>query len=830
MTFTWDSLGLPVDGWTLDVGTTPGQGNLFSSGTLAGDVLSVEASGLPTDGRTVYARLGYLFHGEWLHVDVSYTAATIVPTLTTPSPGSTLPGPDATFDWDANGGLIDDWMLFVGSGPGLSDLFNSGSLGASASSASATGLPTDGSTLHVRLRYAYRNVWRFVDYTYVAADLAPEMASPAPGSVFTGSSVTFTWSSNGTPVQNWILEVGPSPGSSAYFYSGTLAAGVLSATASGLPTDSRTIHVRLRYRLNGSWVALYYEYTAADLVPALTSPAPGTVLPGSDVTFVWTSNGAPVKNWTLGVGTQPGLSNLYYSSTLAAGVTSAAVTGLPLNSSSLYVRLRYLTGSVWSTLDYALTAAAPPPVMTEPAPGAQLADTSQTFVWDDNGSTVTGWRLTVGSAPGGTDLHDSGALAASAREAAVNGLPTDGRQLYVRLFYEIGGVVSSNDFLYQATLREPAMTSPTPGSVLPGPQATFVWATNGADVTTFRILVGSAQGASDFHDSGPLSAATLSRTVAGLPTDGRDVHVRLSYVVSGASFFKDYLYVAGVGVPEILSPVPSSTLAGSTATFGWTSNSAPVTQWLLYVGTSVGSSNLFYSGSLGAGVSSANVTGLPTDSRLLYVRLRYLLNGAWQSRDYQYTAANLVPSLVSPTAGTVLEGSSATFTWNANGAPVGSWRLYVGASPGSSSYYYSGTLPSGVVSANVTGLPTDSRTLYVRLNYLMNGVWSYLDVQLTAANLVPELASPVPGTMLPGSDVSFAWTSNGAPVTRWILDAGTSPGLSNLYYSGSLTSDVLSRSVTGLPTNGLPVYVRLRYLLNGVWKSSSYVYTAATTP
>ena len=135
-----------------------------------------------------------------------------------------------------------------------------------------------------------------------------------------------------------------------------------------------------------------------------------------------------------------------------------------------------------------------------------------------------------------------------------------------------------------------------------------------------------------------------------------------------------------------------------------------------------------------------------------------------------------------------------------------------------------------MTSRSVTGLPTDSRTIYVRLRYLLSGSWKHTDYQFTAANLVPELVVPTPGTVLPGADVTFVWTSNGAPVTWWVLDVGTAPGLSNLHYSGLLLSGVLSRTVTGLPTDGSTIYVRLRYVVSGAWKSQMFEYTAATSP
>ena len=625
VTFLWDAMGLPVDNWILDIGSTPGSTNYYSSGTLASDVLTADAIGIPTDGRAIYVRLQYLFDGEWKFVDYAYTAVDIVPEILTPISGGTLSGSNVTFTWDSHGGLIDDWTLYVGSSFGAADLFNSGSLGEGATSVDVNGLPTDSRGLYVRVRYAFNAVWASIDYVYSAADLAPELSTPTPGSVLPGSSATFTWTSNGSPVITWILEVGSSPGLSNYFYSGSLASSVLTAT--GIPTDSRPIHVRLRYLLSGVWTSLYYEYTAADLVPELVTPVPGSVLPSEDVTFTWTSNGSLVTNWTLGIGTQLGLSNLYYSGTLASGVSSVFVTGLPRDSSTLYVRLRHLSSGAWSTLDYVFTSVAPPPVMTSPTPGSQLTGTTETFSWNDNGNAATAWRLEVGASVGSSDVYDTGPLPATARSHEVSGLPTDGSQLFVRLSYELSGVTAYADFLYTAVLQEPDMTSPVPGSVLSGPETTFVWASNGAVVTGWRLLVGSTVGASDFDDSSPLAATTLSRTVSGLPTDGVDVHVRLEYVIGGASDFKDFVYVSGVGLPEILAPTPDSVLTGPDVTFSWTANDAPVVWWLFYVGTPPGSSNLYYSGYLAPGVTSASVTGLPTDSRTIHVRLRYLLDG-----------------------------------------------------------------------------------------------------------------------------------------------------------------------------------------------------------
>ena len=87
------------------------------------------------------------------------------------------------------------------------------------------------------------------------------------------------------------------------------------------------------------------------------------------------------------------------------------------------------------------------------------------------------------------------------------------------------------------------------------------------------------------------------------------------------------------------------------------------------------------------------------------------------------------------------------------------------------------------------------------------------------------MTSPAPGSVLPGSSVTFQWTP-GTGVTAYALSVGTyGPGYFNIYNSPQLSTT--SFTVPGIPTNGKPVYVTLRYLVDGaVWQTTSYTYTA----
>ena len=177
-------------------------------------------------------------------------------------------------------------------------------------------------------------------------------------------------------------------------------------------------------------------------------------------------------------------------------------------------------------------------------------------------------------------------------------------------------------------------------------------------------------------------------------------------------------------------------------------------------------------------------------------------------------------AILTPTPGITFTGTTATFTWNTGGAAT-VYSLNLGtAGAGSLNVYNSGFF-SGT-SANVTGLPTTAGTIYARLFSRVNGVYVYNDYTYTAtgASAPATMISPVPGSVLPGSNATFTWTTgNGA--TQYSLNLGTiGVGASNLYNSGWVTST--SVNVTGLPTGGKTIYVRLYSIVNGVTQYVDY--------
>jgi hypothetical protein len=86
--------------------------------------------------------------------------------MLSPAPGSTLPGSSATFTW-APGTGVAAWQIDIGSSPGAHQY--SIASPQYTTTYTATGLPSNGTTLYVRLFSRIDNAWQYRDYIYTAA-------------------------------------------------------------------------------------------------------------------------------------------------------------------------------------------------------------------------------------------------------------------------------------------------------------------------------------------------------------------------------------------------------------------------------------------------------------------------------------------------------------------------------------------------------------------------------------------------------------------------------------------------------------------------------------
>jgi len=405
-----------------------------------------------------------------------------------------------------------------------------------------------------------------------------------------------------------------------------------SLTFGELPTNGATVYARLITTLNGTSVHYDYTYTATSLA-ALTSPAPGGMLSGSNVAFTWTlATGATSYELFLG-STAKGSYNLYYSENITA--TSAVVGGLPTNGETIYARLYTNFNGTLEYNDYTYKAVPQAQAtLTSPASGSMLPGTGVTFTWTA-AAGATDYEFFVGSTgPGSYNLYYSGNTLATS--ATVGGLPTNGETVYARLYTKFNGVLEYNDYVFTALSQAPAvLASPTPGSTLPGTCVTFKW-TALTSATDYEFFIGSTgAGSYNLFYSGNTTATSLM--ACGLPTGGATLYARLYTKFTGNLEYSDYTFKAVSQPPAALTaPTQGSTLTGASATFTW-SPATGSTDYELFLGsTGQGSYNLYYSGD--KTVTSLMVNSLPTNGETIYARLYTNFNGTLEYFDYTFTA------------------------------------------------------------------------------------------------------------------------------------------------------------------------------------------------
>lgn len=463
-----------------------------------------------------------------------------------------------------------------------------------------------------------------------------------------------------------------------------------------------------------------------------------------------------------------------------------------------------------------------PAAMQSPAPDSTLPNTSPTFTWS-TGKNVSRYWLSVGTSAGGKELFDreTGTLTTM----RVDGLPLDGRPLFVRLWSQTTMGWEFRDYRYNAgsaaTTTLSVLLSPSPDSALSS-QATTFNLSAGSSVTGRWLELGSTLGATDVlsKDLG----TSLSFTFDKLPADGRALFVRVWSQQAGKWLFNDFRLTAAPRpsgtLAALTSPAQGAMLGSATQTFTWTSGSNVSAYWI-EIGTAPGDRSL---ANRSLSTTSFTATNLPVNGSTVFVRLWSRLGDQWQNfyTDYTFTAANLagVATIASPLSGSTLDGPTTTFQWTPASGASEYW-LEVGTTKGGSDLFGGSTGSS--TSRSVTSLPADGRNVFVRLWSKIGGVWTghFTDVVYKAsaggASALASLTSPVAGSTLAGSSVTFAWSAASGATEYW-LEIGSSAG-GHEYFNQS-TGTSVSVTVNSLPTNGGTVFVRLWSKVGGTWNNN----------
>ena len=536
-----------------------------------------------------------------------------------------------------------------------------------------------------------------------------EMISPVNGTTLKSGTVTLSWSAALQATQ-YNLWIGSAP-DTYDLYAGT-EGNYLSRTVT-LPTDGRTIYVKLWSMVNGAWQSNQYAYTAAGLAAmakaSLVSPVSGTVLSGSQVAFNWNA-GAGVSQYAIWIGSTPDSYDLCAKS---LGTALFQTVTLPADGRAIYVKLWSMINGTWQSTPYTFTAYTTPgtaqAAMIAPLDNSVLQSSTVTLSWD-SGSSVTKYAIWIGSTP---DSYDLCAKSLGTALFQTVTLPADGRAIYVKLWSMINGTWAFRYYTFTASDGRARMLSPTPGAALNSTNATFTW-NAGTDVSQYALWIGSTP---DSYDLYAKSLGTTLSQVVTLPGDGRTIYVRLWSMMNGAWTWQSYTYTASNITAKVIAPPAGAVFPSSTGTLSWNSGTG-ATQYALWVGSNPGTYDI-YAGT--EGVNHSKIMTLPNDGRPIYVKLWSLIDGAWQGASTTYYASSGKANIVVPAAGATLTSSTVAFSWD-GGTNVSQYALWVGSKPDSYDLYAAN---EGANHSQTVTLSTSGRTIYVRLWSMINGAWQY---------------------------------------------------------------------------------------------------------
>ena len=524
---------------------------------------------------------------------------------------------------------------------------------------------------------------------FVVLPRSGSMTSPAAdGDSLTGASYTFAWSA-GYNVTQYRLWVGTTAGGKELYNQSTGTA--RTATVTGLPTDGSHIYVRLNAYTGTAWIYTDYIYHAvlagtADRLAFTTVANQGVNVAFSVTVKATDPLGTPCglsADTTITLDLKPGAgtgvlagSSSPIQTTMHAGESSVTFTGLTYDTAESGVILTAaatggdtLTGGESNTFSAAARTSDRLAFQTISTQGVSEAFSVVVFAADSSGNSanvtsdtdVTIARVTGTGNLGGTL---TGTITNGTSSVTIAGLTYDKIETGVSLSAtRTSGMVltagTSNTFNVGAATADRLAIATIADTDKNTAFAVTVTSTdqygNASTVTqdtTITLTVKTGTGTLGGTLVKTMTAGTSSASFPGLTYSKAESGVVLHAAASGGQTLTaadSNAFRSRTGLAEMSNPATDgSTLAGSALTFAWTAGTS-VTQYKLWVGTTVGGSDLFIQT---AGTTrTATVTGLPVDGSSIYVRLFSYKSSTWSYNDYVYTAYTAgVPTLLAVSA------------------------------------------------------------------------------------------------------------------------------------------------------------------------------------
>ena len=713
-------------------------------------------------------------------------------------------------------------------------------------------------------QYYYRN-------NLNSSDFSPNPPGPSPEPDGYSGSFVLTWgagSDTETPASGLVYElrIGTSSGGSNVFngiYPLSGISGLSKTIQLGAGAGSQTYFWSAR-TVDSTGRVSTWSVEDSFVVSQLDTTPPGTPINPVDsglttnsfsslyaTWFSATDEGSGIAGYILSIGTTPGGGDTYASQSVGL-TTSATITGLSLVHGQTYFISVAAVNGVGLTGSSITTNGIQAVDITAPTAAGSLTDTGATTTnltqltanWTaatDAESGVTGYVLSIGTTPGGSNTYASQSVGLTT-SATITGLTLAVGQTYYISVAAIDGAGLTGSAVTTDGIQAVDSTPPTAAGSLTDAGATTTTLTQLAaswtaatdaesGVTGYVVSIGTTPGASNTYASQSVGLTT-SATITGLSlTVGQTYYVSVA-AINGAGLTGSAVTTDGIQAVDSTPPTAAGSLtdAGGTTTTltqlvaNWTAATdaeSGITGYVLSIGTTPGGSNTYASQSVGL-TTSATITGLTLTVGQTYYISVAAVNGAGLTGSAVTTDGIQAVDSTPPTAAGSLTDAGATTTtltqlvanWTAATdaeSGVTGYVLSIGTTPGGSNTYASQSVGL-TTSATITGLSlTVGQTYYISVA-AVNGAGltgsavttDGIQAQATPDTTPPSTASSLQGvggnTTTSTNMLSASWTAatdGESGIAGYVVSIGTTPGGSDTYASQSVGLTT-SATITGL--------------------------------
>jgi hypothetical protein len=725
-----------------------------------------------------------------LAVSSAGQTSSAVASIRYPQEGATQVNPNVQFTWNAVSNA-QVYYLYVGSAPGLKDVYDSGE---TTKTALSVRLAT-GATYYARLYTESNNIWHAasdISFTTVTPSI---LLSPA-NQAGLQRSVLFSWKPV-TGASAYYLYVGSTLGAKDVFDSGEVQVTQLTRILNG-----GTFYARIYTLINSQWYAsadVSFSVAAPPTPASLTSPSVGSALfSTSPVTFSWTAVPSATVYY-LYVGTALGAKDVINSGEIK--VTQLNRTLLP---GTYYARIYTEIAQLWyvsSDISFSVSGGS---ALVFPANGANDIDPYINFTWQSYQS-ATAYSLSVGTTPGGSDTLATGSVTSTSFQASVS------LQSNTTYYAQLGTLLSGNWFYTNSSFTTGTgiahLLTPSDGALNIDPFSKLSW-TPVSDAQTYYVYVGSAPGLKDVYDSGEIRATSLA-----VPTLKPDTQyfVRLYTEKNSQWYSSSSAFMTGNGIAQMLYPTDKATDIDAGLPFQWSSDPRAL-GYQISIGTSLGAQDVFVSNQM----TETNMLARIPSGGTYYLRLSTIRADGVRYIDSSFTARDFAAHLISP-GNQAFADPYASFVWTAvPGADA--YYLTVGSVQGARDVF-----DSGEQSATNMFVPNlvSGTTYFVRLYTHRSGFWYSTDSTFLVGNALATLSDPQDGAFVSPLE-TFSWSVPDFPGDAYYLIIGSTPGARDIFDSGGLNGT--SVQPAGLDF-GKTYYATLFTLKGGFWRPTSSTFT-----